>query len=82
MHRTHVGWIASIIIGGLAGWLAKGFMKTNTGIFLNILLGIVGASIASLILNLIGVHFSGWLGYLVAGFLGACLLIAVGRALR
>ncbi|HTM78677.1 MAG TPA: GlsB/YeaQ/YmgE family stress response membrane protein, partial [Devosia sp.] len=25
-----VGWLAAIIIGGLAGWLAKQFMKTNT----------------------------------------------------
>ena len=36
-----VGWIAAIIIGGLAGWLATIFMKSDTGVFMNIILGIL-----------------------------------------
>jgi uncharacterized membrane protein YeaQ/YmgE (transglycosylase-associated protein family) len=28
------------------------------------------------------VSLGGWLGYLVAGFLGACILIALARAVR
>jgi uncharacterized membrane protein YeaQ/YmgE (transglycosylase-associated protein family) len=47
-----VGWIAAIIIGGIAGWLAEQFMKSNMGLLMNILLGIVGAAIASAILIL------------------------------
>ncbi|TIN99809.1 MAG: GlsB/YeaQ/YmgE family stress response membrane protein, partial [Mesorhizobium sp.] len=43
MDVNGVGWIAAIIIGGLAGWLAEMVMKSNTGIFMNIILGIVGA---------------------------------------
>ena len=43
MSVNGVGWIAAIIIGGLAGWLAEMVMKSNTGIFMNIVLGIVGA---------------------------------------
>ena len=42
MEDAQVGWIAAIIIGGLAGWFASMFMKSDTGIFLNIVLGIVG----------------------------------------
>ena len=75
-----VGWIAAIIIGGLAGWLAATMMKSNTGIFMNIILGIVGAVVASLLLGIFGIGFGGWLGYLIAGFIGACILIAIGRA--
>lgn len=82
MDETGVGWIAAIIIGGIAGWLAKQFMNTDTGLFMNIILGIVGAAIASALLGLLGVSFGGWLGYLVAGFIGACILIGIGRAVR
>ena len=77
-----VGWIAAIIIGGVAGWLAEQFMRSNTGILMNIILGIIGAIVANAILSVFGVSLGGWIGYLVAGFIGACILIAVGRAFR
>ncbi|PTX02653.1 GlsB/YeaQ/YmgE family stress response membrane protein [Pararhodobacter aggregans] len=74
-----MGIIGSIIIGGLAGWFAAMFMKSDTGVFLNIILGIVGAAVAGFIFGLVGVSFSGIFGYLIAGFVGAVILIAVGR---
>ncbi|UXN05613.1 GlsB/YeaQ/YmgE family stress response membrane protein [Bartonella sp. HY761] len=77
-----LGFFASIIVGGLAGWFAQMFMKSGGGIILNIILGIVGAALASLVLGWFGVSFYGWLGYLIAGFVGACVLIAFGRAIR
>ena len=77
-----VGWIAAIIIGGVAGWLAEQFMRSNTGVLMNIILGIIGAIVANAILSVFGVSLGGWIGYLVAGFIGACILIAVGRAFR
>ena len=46
MNDAEIGWIAAIIIGGLAGWLAEMFMKSGTGILTNIVLGIVGAAVA------------------------------------
>ena len=49
MGDAGVGWIAAIIIGGIAGWLAEQFMKSNMGLIMNIVLGIVGAAIASAI---------------------------------
>jgi uncharacterized membrane protein YeaQ/YmgE (transglycosylase-associated protein family) len=77
-----VGWIAAIIIGGIAGWLAEQFMKSNMGLLMNIALGIVGAAIASAILSVFGISLGGWLGYLIAGFIGACLLIWIVRLIR
>ena len=77
-----VGWIAAIIIGGIAGWLAEQFMKSNMGMLLNIVLGIVGAVVANFILSVFGINLGGWLGYLIAGFIGACILIAIGRMFR
>lgn len=55
MGDAGVGWIAAIIIGGIAGWLAEQFMKSNMGLIMNIVLGIVGAAIASAILSYFGI---------------------------
>jgi uncharacterized membrane protein YeaQ/YmgE (transglycosylase-associated protein family) len=75
-----VGWIAAIIIGGIAGWLAEMVMKSNMGVLMNIILGIVGAIIANAILGVFDISFgAGWIGYLIAGFIGACILIALAR---
>ena len=77
-----VGWIAAIMIGGIAGWLAEQFMKSNMGMLMNVVLGIVGAAVASAILSYLGIALGGWLGYLIAGFIGACLLIWIARLIR
>jgi uncharacterized membrane protein YeaQ/YmgE (transglycosylase-associated protein family) len=82
MEQAGIGWIAAILIGGIAGWIASGFMKSDTGVFVNIILGIVGATVASVLFGLIGISFGGWLGYLAAGFIGACILIGGARAIR
>jgi uncharacterized membrane protein YeaQ/YmgE (transglycosylase-associated protein family) len=82
MDQAGVGWIAAIVIGGLAGWFAEMFMKSGTGIFVNILLGIAGAAIANGILSYFGLALTGWLGYLVAGFIGACILLAIWRMIK
>jgi uncharacterized membrane protein YeaQ/YmgE (transglycosylase-associated protein family) len=82
MGDAKIGWIAAIIIGGVAGWLAEQFMKSDMGLLMNIVLGIVGAAIASAILSIFGVIFIGWIGYLIAGFIGACLLIWIVRTVR
>ncbi|MGB3897056.1 MAG: GlsB/YeaQ/YmgE family stress response membrane protein [Mesorhizobium sp.] len=82
-HLNGVGWIAAIIIGGLAGWFAEMFMKSNTGVFMNIILGIVGAIVLNAILAALNISLGvGWIAYLVTGFIGACILIAVGRMIR
>jgi uncharacterized membrane protein YeaQ/YmgE (transglycosylase-associated protein family) len=82
MVDQEIGWIAAIIIGGIAGWLAEQFMKSDMGLLMNIVLGIVGAAIASAIFSFFGIALGGWIGYLIAGFIGACLLIWIVRAVR
>ena len=82
MNDPQVGWIAAIIIGGLAGWAAEHFMKSDTGLLMNIVLGIIGAAVASAIFSFFGVNLGGWLGYLISGFVGACLLIWIVRTVR
>lgn len=80
---TGVGWIAAIIIGGIAGWLAEQFMKSNMGLLMNIILGIVGALVLNFILlAIVGDTLGGWIGQLIIGFIGACLLIWGARMIR
>jgi uncharacterized membrane protein YeaQ/YmgE (transglycosylase-associated protein family) len=76
MDHTEVGWITAIFTGGIAGWFAAKFMQTDTRMFANVILGIVGAGFAVFLFGLFGVSFGGWVGYAVAGLIGACLLIA------
>ena len=81
MEEAGIGWIAAIIIGGIAGWLAEKITRSNMGLITNIILGMIGAGIASWLFGLFGVRVGGpsWLGYLVAGFVGACILILATR---
>ena len=34
MNDSQVGWIAAIIVGGVAGWLAEQFMKSEMGLLI------------------------------------------------
>jgi uncharacterized membrane protein YeaQ/YmgE (transglycosylase-associated protein family) len=78
-----LGWILSIIVGALAGWIAEKIMKSNQGLLLNIILGIVGAVVGNFLLMLIfGATLGGIVGQLIVAVLGACLLIFVVRAIR
>ncbi|MGA6934466.1 MAG: GlsB/YeaQ/YmgE family stress response membrane protein [Pseudolabrys sp.] len=74
--------MAAIIVGGIAGWLAEQFMKSDTGLLMNIVLGIIGAAVASAIFSFFGINLGGWVGYLISGFVGACLLIWIVRTVR
>lgn len=76
-----IGWI---VLGGLAGWLASKIMGTDPqqGIFMNIVVGIVGALIGGFIMRSFGAQdvtgFNIW-SFLVA-LLGAVVLLAIYRA--
>lgn len=81
MDDTGIGWVAAILIGGVAGWLAEKITASNMGIIANVILGVIGAGIGSWLFTKLGVSVGGpaWFGYLVAGFVGACLLLIVTR---
>lgn len=78
------GWIMSIILGAIAGWIAEKIMKTDTGLLMNIVLGIVGALIGNFLFDfLIGRSGEGSvIGQLVVAVVGACILIWIVRLVR
>lgn len=82
-----VGWIGTLIIGGLAGWIAEKITKSDTGLLMNIVVGIIGAYIGAFLANLLGLRlgeiFSGWFwGNLLVAVVGAVILLLVVKAFR
>lgn len=75
-----------IIFGALVGWLASIIMGINTrqGLFMDIILGIVGALVGGFIMNAFGAQ--GVTGFNLRSFaialIGAVIVIWIGRALR
>lgn len=84
-----INFIIWIILGGVLGWVASLIMHTDAqqGLFLNIVVGIVGAFLAGLVLTpLFGVgtinqtNFS--LPSLLVSLLGAIILLAIVNMFR
>ena len=78
-----MGWLAWLVIGAVAGWLASIVMKTNAqqGFVLDIIIGIVGAFIGGYLFKLVGAPgvtgFNIW--SLFVAFIGAVVLLGVIR---
>lgn len=84
-----MNFIIWLIVGGVLGWLASIVMKTNgqQGMFLNVIVGIVGALIAGFVIapmlgtgtiNTNDFSVSG----LVVSFIGALVLLAIVSLFR
>lgn len=73
-----MGWIISLVIGGIVGWLASIIMKTNAqmGVIANVLVGVAGSLLGNWIAGLVGISPTGLLRFLVA-LGGAVLLIFI-----
>ena len=83
MTMVGVGWIMTIVIGGLAGWIAEKVMKADHSLIVNIALGVLGALIMNaLLINLTGRAYGGIPGQLVTAVIGACILIFGYRAIK
>lgn len=85
----HMGIIILLVVGGLIGWVASMIMRTDAqqGVFLNIIVGIVGAVLAGFILTpLIGGApiTSGEISIpsVLVSLLGAIVLLAVVNLVR
>ena len=84
-----INFIVWLVIGGIIGWIASMIMRTDgqQGIFLNIIVGIIGAALGGWVISpLVGVGtinqgaFS--LGALLVSLLGAVILLAIVNLFR
>src|SRR5690606_34283034 len=70
------GFIAWIVIGLIAGWLAEKIMKRDHGLWTNLIVGVVGALLGGFLVNLLGMDASGsWIVGIVVATLGAVILL-------
>jgi uncharacterized membrane protein YeaQ/YmgE (transglycosylase-associated protein family) len=71
------GFIAWIIIGIVAGWLAEKIMKRSHGLLTNLIVGVIGALIGGFLANyLLGIDASGnWIVGIIVATLGAVVLL-------
>jgi uncharacterized membrane protein YeaQ/YmgE (transglycosylase-associated protein family) len=78
-----MGWIITLIIGGLAGWLASIVMKTDAqmGLIANVVVGIVGSFLGFWAAGALGLAPTGGIVRFVVAVAGAVLLIFILRAL-
>lgn len=67
------GLIAWLIIGAVAGWLAGILVKGGGfGIFVDIVVGIVGAFIGGWLAGVLGISLGGgWIGSIITAVIGA-----------
>jgi uncharacterized membrane protein YeaQ/YmgE (transglycosylase-associated protein family) len=82
-----VGILGTLLIGGLAGWIAEKLTGSNMGLIRNIITGVIGAYIGSFIANAAGIKlgevFQGWfLGNLLVSVAGAVILLFAFKLLR
>lgn len=81
------GWLGTIVIGGLAGWVASMIMRTDAqmGVLWNIVVGVVGAVVANLLLPVVGLSGttddSGLVTKFVVALVGAVVLLFVFKLL-
>lgn len=76
-----LGFLGWLIIGGLAGWIASKIKGTDAqqGLFLNIVVGIVGGFIGGWLLTALGfdVAGGGWIFSFVTCLIGAVILLTI-----
>ena len=75
-----VGFLMTIVIGAIAGWLAEQFTKSNMGLLMNIVMGIIGAFVGNFLFGLLGIHLAGIIGNLISATIGAIIVIMIYRA--
>ncbi|HTQ19013.1 GlsB/YeaQ/YmgE family stress response membrane protein [Mycobacterium sp.] len=82
---TAVSWLAYIIIGGLAGWIAGKIVKgAGSGILMNILIGVVGGFIGGMLLTWLHVDVGAgrkWFTFFAA-LLGSVILLWIVGLVR
>lgn len=80
-----MNFIAWIIVGGIAGWLAGAVMKSKQGLIGDIIVGIIGAFLGGFIFDVLEVagEVDGLnIGSIFVSFIGAVVFLWILRQLK
>ena len=71
-----MGWIAFLVIGLIAGWLAGVIMKgKGQGLLINLVIGVIGAFLGGYLFGVLGLSAYGFIGSLITATVGAVVLL-------
>jgi len=78
-----MGWIGTLIVGGIIGWLASMLMKTDKqmGIIANVVVGVIGSSVGFFLAGMLGFAAYGVIAQWAVAVAGAAVLIFLAKKL-
>lgn len=79
-----MGIILWIIFGAVVGWIASLIMKSNYGVIVDIIVGVVGAVVGGYLMGLAGQPgITGFNIYsMIVAIIGACVAVFIVRLLK
>ena len=79
-----MAWIAWLIIGAIAGWLAGLIVKGGGfGLLGNIVIGIIGAVVAGWLLPQLGINIgTGWVREIINATIGGVIVLVIIALIR
>ncbi|GIK43652.1 MAG: hypothetical protein BroJett011_74850 [Chloroflexota bacterium] len=80
-----MGFIATIVVGLIAGWLASLVMKSGTGLIGDLIIGVIGGFVGGFLSQVfLGANLMTGINVIsiVTALVGAVVLLAIVRAVR
>jgi uncharacterized membrane protein YeaQ/YmgE (transglycosylase-associated protein family) len=79
-----MGFLAWIVVGLIAGWLAGKVMKGGGyGVFADIILGLLGGLVGGWVFRVLGIWpGGGMIASIVVAFVGAIILVGITRLIK
>jgi uncharacterized membrane protein YeaQ/YmgE (transglycosylase-associated protein family) len=82
LSQPGVGFFSMLLIGALAGWIARRVTESRHGILTNILVGIAGAFVGGELAGLLQIPVFGFFRTLVSATVGAIVILFLWRQIR
>lgn len=74
--------LITLLLGGIAGWLASLIVGGSGGVIRNVIVGLVGAVVGHFVLGWLGLRLGGpFVHSMIAAVLGGVIVIGLGRFL-
>jgi uncharacterized membrane protein YeaQ/YmgE (transglycosylase-associated protein family) len=82
--EVSMGFLAWIVVGLIAGWLAGQVMKGGGyGVIVDIILGILGGLVGGWVFGILGIWpAGGMIGSIIVAFVGAVILVGITRLIK
>ncbi|MDX1440392.1 MAG: GlsB/YeaQ/YmgE family stress response membrane protein [Rubricoccaceae bacterium] len=77
-----MNWIAWIILGAIAGFIAEKVTNNNMGLLMNIVVGLIGSVLGGWLFGMLNITAGGFVGSLVVATIGAILLLLIVGAVK